>query len=63
MKSYRVFPMDGNGHVGGSPDHVEAETDDEAIALVERSNTRDGRPVEIWDGNRLVVRLPAPAPR
>jgi hypothetical protein len=63
MTSYRIFPIDSTGHVSGSPDHVEAETDEEAIRLVRSQLGCDERRsaglVEIWDRDRLVTRLPA----
>jgi hypothetical protein len=65
MTSYRIFPIDSTGHVAGSPDHVEAETDEEAIRLVRSQlgcdDRRDDRLLEIWDRDRLVIRLPGEA--
>lgn len=55
MAAYRLYCLDGAGHIGLA-DWIEAETDDGAIA-----SARDLRPhahrCEIWLKDRLVAKL------
>jgi hypothetical protein len=54
VANYRIYCLDGANKVA-SAEWVEAEEDDNAIAIV--SERHDGYKCEIWHGKRLVVRL------
>jgi hypothetical protein len=56
MADYRLYCLDGAGHIG-SGEWIDASSDDEAIALI-RAKKLAVR-CELWDRNRLVARIPA----
>jgi hypothetical protein len=57
MSDYRVFCMDGAGKICAAPESMEAESDDEALALIRAKNLSVR--CELWDRTRLVARIPA----
>lgn len=56
MSSYRIYILDSGNHIQGPPKIVECDSDQEALQQAQAMV--DGRDVELWDGNRLVARLP-----
>ena len=54
MSDYRIYCLDGDGHVA-TADWLDAKSDDEAIVLVRRKLGK--APFEIWERDRLVVRV------
>jgi hypothetical protein len=56
MANYRAYFVNSDGHIVGA--HVLAGVDD-ISATREAEKLRDGRDIEIWDGTRMVTRLPA----
>jgi hypothetical protein len=56
MTDYRLYCMDGAGHIG-SGEWMQAGSDDEALAIVRAKKLLVS--CELWDGNRLVGRVPA----
>ena len=52
MASYRLYCLDGAGHLGLA-ECIEAEDDAQALALA-RELKDDARKCEVWFGNRLV---------
>ena len=59
MIEYRVYRLDGVGR-NTSAEWVEAKTDEEVVACVQRDMGTSVR-CEIWRGNRVVKRLEASA--
>jgi hypothetical protein len=55
MAEYRAFSVGSDGHFNGFVPLVCAD-DDEAIAKAVR--LVDGHDIELWSGDRLVIRLP-----
>jgi hypothetical protein len=55
MPHYRVYQLDSCGHIDRPPDLVDCEDDETAIAIAEQ--LVDGRDVELWQLDRLVVRF------
>jgi hypothetical protein len=54
VANYRIYCLDGANKVA-SAEWIEAEDDDDAIALVRERH--DGYKCEVWDRKRLVTRL------
>jgi hypothetical protein len=57
MADYRLYCLDGDGHIGLA-DWVEADTDEEAIVKA-RELRPDAHKCEIWLKSRLVAKLNA----
>jgi hypothetical protein len=55
-KSYRAYEIDENGKIWRAPHVVQAETDDDAIRQTKSVLNADD--IEIWEGARMVARLP-----
>jgi hypothetical protein len=57
MPAYTLYCLDGDGKVLRAPDHIAAETDQQAIeyARAKKMSVR----CELWDRNRLVAQIPA----
>jgi hypothetical protein len=53
---YRLYFIDRTNHISRPPEMVECADDQEAIQKAKQFV--DGHDVELWDGPRLVVRLP-----
>jgi hypothetical protein len=54
MPDYRVYPIDGKGHIVDAPNVVTCDSDQEAIEQARAlANSHD---VELWDGARRVSR-------
>lgn len=58
MAGYRLYFLDPNNHIRDVVE-ITCETDDEAIALVEKHT--DGRTIELWQEARNVRRFEAAA--
>jgi hypothetical protein len=56
MPDYRIFDIDFDGQILGRSKMIECADDE--IALQEASIAIDGFDVELWQGGRLVARLP-----
>jgi hypothetical protein len=56
MTDYRLYCMDGAGHIGFG-EWIEATSDDEALAIVRAKKLSVN--CELWDRNRRVGRVPA----
>ncbi len=56
MPTYGVYFIDRENHISRPPEVIECADDqeatDKALGFI------DGRDVEVWEANRLVVRLP-----
>jgi hypothetical protein len=57
MPAYRLYCIDGLGHVADLPEWIAADTDEEAIKL--SSEMKHRLPCELWDRKRLVAKIPA----
>jgi hypothetical protein len=55
MADYRVYQLDESGHIHSPPETFECEGDEAAIQRAERMV--DGHAIEIWQLDRLVIRL------
>ena len=55
MDGYRLYFLDGNGHIRHVVE-LECDSDETAIALVEQH--RDGRDMELWQRGRFVGKFP-----
>ena len=55
VRSYRLYVLDRDGHVKEAPQIIECKDDDEAIQRARQSLA--GKPIEIWDGARIVGKL------
>ncbi len=60
MATYRLYCLDGVGKVA-TAEWIEAEDDDSALQSAD--DVRAGRSCELWQGQRLVARLPESAAR
>ena len=60
MGTYRLYCLDGVGKVA-SADWIEAATDEAALEAA--GKLRNGRACELWQANRLVMRMRARGPR
>jgi hypothetical protein len=58
MPEYRVFDLDSAGHVAGPPYELVCGSDEAAVA--EAWQLRADHCVEVWQGVRIVTRLPGP---
>lgn len=56
MQSYRVYPLDKDGHVNGPPDILTCEDDGTAIEKAKR--LVNGHDIEVWYLDRLIIHLP-----
>jgi hypothetical protein len=52
---YRIYSLDGSGHIMGPPKLIDA--DDQDAAVKEARQILDGREIEVWCGDRCVARL------
>ncbi|SHN82547.1 hypothetical protein SAMN05444170_5146 [Bradyrhizobium erythrophlei] len=57
MTDYRVYRLDAAGNTIGDP--VIINCDDDKAALVSALTDYDGAAMEIWEGPRRVVAIPA----
>jgi hypothetical protein len=57
MAEYRVYRMDKAGHIDGPPDGIICASDEAAIERAKR--LVNGHDIEVWQLDRLVVRLPS----
>jgi hypothetical protein len=56
MADYRLYQVNGEGHIAGA-EWIEAETDDEAIN--EALSRHSSSPLELWQHERLIAKIPA----
>lgn len=61
VPAYRLFKLGDADRIAGPSTMVECHSDAEVIAKAKAM--LDGLDVEIWDGPRLVLRLPAAHPK
>jgi hypothetical protein len=63
MTDYRVYRIDPAGKTTGPPLILQCEGDDAALILATRAmmtrQQSDGHMIEIWDGARRVITIPA----
>jgi hypothetical protein len=57
MNEYRVYHMDEDGHIDGPADGIVCESDE--VAIVRAKHLLDGHDVELWQCDRLVIRMRA----
>jgi hypothetical protein len=57
VPAYRLYKLRDADQIAGSPVVIECDSDAEVIAKAKAM--LDGLDVEVWDGPRVVVRLPA----
>jgi hypothetical protein len=57
MAVYRIYALEADGHYKQPPHVIECENDDEAIVAAQPFI--NGKSIEVWDGDKLVVRLEA----
>ncbi len=55
VTAYRLYVLSSDGHITGPPDTIECEDDRGAIETAKQ--LLDGKAIEVWDGNRLVIRV------
>ena len=55
MPSYRIYKLSADNHIVGVSEVVECESDQEAIT--QATKKLDGLDIEIWQGQRSVIRL------
>jgi hypothetical protein len=55
MKEYRLYPLDRSNVISGPGEGFTCEGDDEAIEKIKPM--MEGRHVELWQRERLVIRL------
>jgi hypothetical protein len=53
---YTVYQIAADNHIAVPPTRLDADDDDEAVEKAEQF--LDGQDLEIWQGTRLVARLP-----
>jgi hypothetical protein len=61
MPHYRIYVTTTDGHVTAPATVIECQDDQEAIGKAEQFV--NGRPVELWEGARFIVRFRRPARR
>ena len=53
--SYRVYVLEEGGHIRKAPAVLDCEDDAEAIQRAKQ--LLDGKPIEVWEGARVVIKL------
>jgi hypothetical protein len=61
MPAYRLYKLTDADRIAGPPVVIECDSDSEVIAKAKAM--LDGLDIEVWDGPRVVVRLPAKLPK
>ena len=56
MPEFRIYRMSKDGNILGPATIVECADEDEALQKAQQAV--DGHDVELWDGGRLICRLP-----
>jgi hypothetical protein len=56
VSAYRIYVLDENDHVVGPP-HIVVCDDDQQATYFARQFYLQGRPIEVWDETRRVVKL------
>ena len=56
MPEYKMYHLDGGGRIAGAPQEFVADDDDAALAEARRR--QKGMAAELWQGRRLLKRLP-----
>ena len=59
MPNYRLYCLDGAGRISGAAELIVADSDDAAL---EDARSRGVSPCELWQGRRLIARIPATPP-
>jgi hypothetical protein len=57
MPHYRIYVTTADGHVTAAPTVIECPDDQAAIG--EAAQLTNGKPVELWEGARLIARFPS----
>jgi hypothetical protein len=57
MRDYRIYTVDANGRVIAPSEVLTCETDEEIIQKA--TSMVDGHDLEIWDGPRVVAKIPS----
>lgn len=57
VTAYRLYKLKDADQIAGSPVVIECESD--ADVITKAKAMLDGLDIEVWDGPRIVVRLPA----
>jgi hypothetical protein len=57
VPAYRLYKLKDGDRIVGPPTMIECNSDSEVIAKAKAM--LDGLDIEVWDGPRVVVRLPA----
>jgi hypothetical protein len=55
MPEYRIYIVGKDGHTSGPPTLIDYPDDQEAV--FEARRVRDGRAIEVWKGDCVVVRF------
>jgi hypothetical protein len=56
MPDYKLYRLDGAGQISRAPEFFAAPSDEAAVA--EAECRREEAPAELWEGRRLIARLP-----
>jgi len=59
VSAYRIYVLDQAGHSTGPP-HIVVCDDDKQATHYARRYYLDGKPIEVWDEARCVIRLDPP---
>ena len=55
MPEYRIYTVGKDGHISGPPAVVVYP--DDQVAVLEARRVHDGHAIEVWEGDRVVVRF------
>ena len=61
MPHYRIYSTGADDHISAPPIVVECADDQEAIQKAQQAV--NGKAVELWQGERLIVRFPTDEPK
>jgi hypothetical protein len=61
MLQYRIYSMNDVGHISAPSENIECADDQEAIQKAQQAV--NGSDIELWEGDRLIVRFPRDDPR
>jgi hypothetical protein len=57
MATYRIYLIESKNHISRPPREIDCEGDDDAIERA--TQYLDGNDLEVWEGARLVRRIPS----
>ena len=61
MPSYRLFTTDPEGHIWAPARIIECS--DDQVAIEKAAQAANGAAVELWEGDRFIVRVPSDEPK